>query len=397
MRLAMANPRSIRHSLRLILLACLILGLGPASDVRTVGEAAWRAAATRPGIAPEIELSVAAYAQQLAQAFDVERALEHVQVLCSPAFEGRRSGSRGAEAAAQYIASEFDRLGLKPLGDEGYFQAFVLPAGENASALASQATGRNVLGLLPGPNMEQSSRVLILGAHYDHLGVDADGELYAGANDNASGVAVLIEIARAMRSVGYVPDHSVLFAAWDGEEQNLLGSRHYVGNPVFPLANTIGMIQLDMVGLASEGFLHIEGTSNAVGHQLSSSAALFGVKTQGIEQGSGSDHVPFLEAGVPAALLIWDGAQVPYYHTPQDKPDTLQPERLREVGMIVTHAAVVLATHHDDAPQAWSGRAEDSIWVMRLPAPMWTSQAWGGVTKLITTEIASSPLRGSSQ
>ena len=88
----------------------------------------------------------------------------------------------------------------------------------------------------------------MLSAHYDHLGTDADGTPYLGANDNASGVAVLLEIARTWHSAGFYPGCTVLFAAWDGEEQGLLGSRHYIENPRYPLANSMGVLTLDMVG-----------------------------------------------------------------------------------------------------------------------------------------------------
>jgi|GEM_PF-258408 len=204
------------------------------------------------------------------------------------------------------------------------------------------AEARNVLGVLPGADPAVRDRVLILGAHYDHVGLDPNGDLYAGANDDASGVVVLLEVARLWQETGFVPDCTVLFAAWDAEELGLLGSIHYVAHPIYPLESTIGMIQLDMVGLAAAGNLSVDGVDNAVGRQLAASARLFDVPTERAEMGGGSDHAPFQRAQVPAALLIWDDAQVPYYHTPQDTADTLQPERLRGVGLLTTHAAMTL-------------------------------------------------------
>ncbi len=201
---------------------------------------------------------------------------------------------------------------------------------------------RNVLGVLPGADPDLRDQVLIIGAHYDHLGTDPNGDIYVGANDDASGVAVVLETARTWQEAGFTPDCTVLFAAWDSEEQGLLGSRHYVENPRYPLTATIGMIQLDMVGLASEGIMTLDGYDNVVGQQLRASARLFDVPTRQSAIRGRSDHEPFLKANVPAALLIWDDANVPYYHTPRDTPDTLQPFRLQQAGAMTSHAAMAL-------------------------------------------------------
>jgi len=207
-----------------------------------------------------------------------------------------------------------------------------------------EAPARNVMGVLPGANPTLRDKVLVLSAHYDHLGTDADGTPYLGANDNASGVAVLLEIARTWHSAGFYPGCTVLFATWDGEEQGLLGSRHYIENPRYPLANTIAVLTLDMVGLASKGVLTIDGSEGALSRQLGASARMLGVTTQKTSGGVGSDHELFLKANVPAALLIWDDGAVPYYHTPDDTPHTLQPERLRQAGAIASHTAMVIST-----------------------------------------------------
>ena len=214
---------------------------------------------------------------------------------------------------------------------------------------SGEVMGQNVLGVLPGRDPRLSHEVLILGAHYDHIGLDPNGDLYAGANDNASGVAVLLEIARIWHQAGYRPDRTVLFAAWDGEEQGLLGSSYYVQHPMRPLTDTVGMIQLDMVGLASNGVLVVNGSSGpADGYcldcQLLASAELLDLSTRQVPGAGQSDHDSFLRAGVPADLIIWDNAQVPYYHTSEDTWVTLQPERLRQAAIVAAHAAMNLAS-----------------------------------------------------
>lgn len=201
---------------------------------------------------------------------------------------------------------------------------------------------RNVLGVLPGADPELRDQVLIVGAHYDHLGTDPNGDIYIGANDDASGVAVLLETARSWQEAGFTPDCTVLFAAWDSEEQGLLGSIHYVQNPRYPLTATVGMIQLDMVGLSTDGVMTLDGYDTPVGRQLRASADLFEVPTRPVSFQGGSDHMPFQRANIPAALLIWDDGKVPYYHTPQDTPDTLQPERLRQAGAMTSHAVMAM-------------------------------------------------------
>jgi len=236
---------------------------------------------------------------------------------------------------------------------------------------AGEAEGVNVLAALPGAAPALRDRVLIVGAHFDHLGADPDGAIYNGANDNASGTAALLEIARSWREANYRPAVTVLFAAWDGEEQGLLGARHYVMNPRYPLSATIGMIQLDMVGMADAGTLTYDGAANAVGRQLAASAERFEVPTGAVSWSGGSDHGAFLSAGVDAGLIIWDAAEVAYYHTPEDTAATLQPERLRQAGVVVSHAALALiraAEEGGPAPTAQVvGRSLYSLGAAPLP------------------------------
>lgn len=235
------------------------------------------------------------------------------------------------------------------------------------------STGRNVLALWPGADPVAKHQLLVLGAHYDHLGLDANGELYPGANDDASGVATLIEIARSWRAAGYSPSCSVLFAAWDGEEQGLFGSTYYVQHARLPLPSTFGMIQLDMVGVASQGVMTIEGSDNETGAQLLQSARLLGIDATGVRGGSGSDHQPFLMSGVASSLLIWDGAHVPYYHTPSDVPETLQPERLRQAGALASHASLVLIAEmaHKARETSWEVVGLPTLCVGIDPVPTW--------------------------
>ncbi len=193
--------------------------------------------------------------------------------------------------------------------------------------------GRNVLGVLPGRDPKYADQVIIIGGHYDHLGQTPDGTVWPGANDDASGVAVLLEIARSWHEQGYVPRHTVLFAAWDAEEVGLVGSSYYVEHPRYPLENTMVKIQLDMVGAGGDT-LEIDG-GGGLAEKLRSVAEALGIETESTHSG-GSDHVPFQGARIPAALLIWSflGETEPQWHRPGDVPETIELDKLDAVGKI---------------------------------------------------------------
>jgi Zn-dependent M28 family amino/carboxypeptidase len=206
---------------------------------------------------------------------------------------------------------------------------------------------RNVLGYLPGSDPERCAGIVAIGAHYDHLGRDPDGEIMYGANDNASGVATMLEIARLWQAQNYRPACSVLFAAWDGEEMGLLGSRYYVQDPTLPLTRTVAYLNLDMVGAG--GDLNIDGRGGAVVTQLEASAEIYGVTTT-LSFSGRSDHVSFYEAGVSAANLIWWPDAV--YHTPDDTSDSIEPGKLKTVGVLSAHALAALAQGRSEVEQA---------------------------------------------
>ena len=217
-----------------------------------------------------------------------------------------------------------------------------------------QVEARNVLALLPGSDPEQRDQVVVIGAHYDHLGREPDGAILRGANDDASGVAVVLEIARLWQAHGYRPARSVLFAAWDGEEHRLLGSQYYVQNPPIPFTRTVGMLALDMVGVGPD--LQVDG-EGATAAQLQTSARTYGI-TATLTSTGGSDHVPFLEASIPAALLIYQPD--PVYHTPADDVANVRPENLKAAGVIATHALAALAEGQVELERA-VGRLQASI------------------------------------
>jgi hypothetical protein len=161
-----------------------------------------------------------------------------------------------------------------------------------------------------------------------------------GANDNASGVATILEIARLWHDHDVRPARTVVFAAWDGEEQGLLGSRHYVEHPAGSMAETVATLNLDMIGAG--GTLQIDG-EGSVGRQLEASAATYSITYTRSFQGR-SDHIPFREAGIPAAMLIyWPDV---HYHTAMDTIDAIDPQKVKTVGVLSAHTLAALATGH---------------------------------------------------
>ncbi|MDH7486081.1 MAG: M20/M25/M40 family metallo-hydrolase [Anaerolineae bacterium] len=237
------------------------------------------------------------------------------------------------------------------------FQPLELPACARLSVDLDQRegmVGRNVLGVLPGADAQHADEVVIVGAHYDHLGRDPGGAVWPGANDDASGVAALLEIARSWQEAGYVPERTVLFAAWDAEEQGLWGSTYYIEHPRYPLTATVAMLQLDMVGEGAET-LNIDGPGPQA-EMLEALATTLGITATVTEQGGGSDHVPFRQAGVPASLLIWEFSDDTRYHRPSDLPQTIQPERLAAIGRLASLALLNLASVEPDILDLLAGR-----------------------------------------
>jgi len=190
----------------------------------------------------------------------------------------------------------------------------------------------NVLGTIPGRDPVLKNDVVILGAHRDHFGNQA-GLLFPGADDNASGTAVLLELAHILKN-GPSPKRTILFASFSGEEQNLLGSTWYVRHPARPLANTVAMINVDHVGLGN-GTLTV-GVAN-----MSKDVAALAAKQAGISEAvklygffPGGDHVPFAEAGVPTVAVVTAGAHH-HFHQSSDTPETIQPDRLSTAARFV--------------------------------------------------------------
>ena len=275
----------------------------------------------------------------------VARPLAAVRYLADDALEGRLAGSPGERCAGDYIAAEFRRLGLEPTGDSGtYFQAIPL-----ASALDPHApggTGRNVLARLPGADPALAGEVVIVGAHYDHLGhggrfsmATGDSSVHNGADDNASGVAALLEIA-GLLARGPRPARTVLFMAFSGEEMGLLGSAAYTRAPVVPLERTRAMLNLDMVGRLRDQPLIVYGveTADEWRDAVGRAAAAEGVEVRMGGDGFGaSDHAAFYVRDIPVLHFFTNVHDD--YHRPTDDWQKIDAAGITKVAAVVAAVA----------------------------------------------------------
>ena len=193
----------------------------------------------------------------------VEAAKAHIEFLASDELEGREAGFRGGQIAAQYILSRLKEYNISPYFDEGYIQPFEayrvdhqrkgrFQVHPDSIAKLKQDTHQklsmqNILAYIPGKNKKET---VIIGAHYDHLGLDpylAGDQIYNGADDNASGVSAVLQIAKAFVLSGIEPERNIVFAFWDGEEKGLLGSQYFVHH-LSNLDEVKAYLNFDMIG-----------------------------------------------------------------------------------------------------------------------------------------------------
>jgi len=264
---------------------------------------------------------------QSQQVQEPPRLLDDIRFLTDDRLQGRMTGSAGADSAASYLARRFSQVGLQPAAG-GWFQSFTVgrdaPAARNTQAAA--LVGRNVVGILPGHDPVLRNQTVILGAHYDHLGhggfgsldPDSTGLVHNGADDNASGAAALIQVAA--RLAASPPARTVVFIAFSGEELGLLGSAYYVKQPIYPLAGTLAMVNLDMVGRLRNGRLIVYGARSAKEFPALLDSlnwyAGFDLKAQGDGYGP-SDHSSFYAAKKPV-LHIFTDLHEDYHRTTDD-------------------------------------------------------------------------------
>ncbi len=270
--------------------------------------------------------------------------LQHLQVdvvyLASDLLEGRETGKPGETLAAQYIASRFEGIGLKPKGTEGsWFQAYDFNYKSNPHVDNGEArTGRNVVAFLDNG----AATTVVIGAHFDHLGHGIFGSLYTGepaihngADDNASGVAALLLLAKRLKNSN-ANHNNYLFIAFSGEELGLYGSKYFVNHPTIDLNTVNYMLNMDMVGrLNEEKKLAIQGVGTSpVWKEELARMENTGIKTKTSESGIGpSDHTSFYLQDLP--VLHFFTGQHADYHKPSDDSELVNYEGILTVSNFI--------------------------------------------------------------
>lgn len=283
---------------------------------------------------------------QAEQSITVADIKEHVKVLASDTFEGREAGSRGGQAVGVYLGQQYQTFKLAGgASEKNYYQTF-------------HGNCRNILGLLRGSDPKLRDEVILIGAHYDHVGYGtaensrgAVGYIHNGADDNASGAAGLVEIAQAICRLETAPKRTILFALWDGEEKGLLGSKHWLSAPTIPLNRVKMVINVDMIGRLRKNTLTCFGSRTCrglrrlvSGHNNSETLKL----NYTWKLPENSDHWPFVQRHVP--VLMFHTGLHDEYHTPNDDLDKLNYNGIQEVTRLMFHVAWDLANRSEVGP-----------------------------------------------
>lgn len=277
-----------------------------------------------------------------------------INFLASDELQGREAGFHGSRVTSEYIVSLLQWMGVSPLADS-YFQPFDAYRKERQKKgrlevhpdsiaklkqeVHQKLTMRNVLGMIPGKNTKE---YVIVGAHFDHLGIDPvlDGDqIYNGADDNASGVSAVLQIARAFLASGQQPERNVIVAFWDGEEKGLLGSKYFVQTCPF-LSQIKGYLNFDMIGRNNKPqqpkqvVYFYTAAHPGFGDWLKENIRKYGLQLEPDYRAwenpiGGSDNGSFAKVGIPIIWYHTDGH--PDYHQPSDHADRLNWDKVVEI------------------------------------------------------------------
>lgn len=287
-----------------------------------------------------------------------DRLKEHVYILADDSMAGRKAGSEGAAKAADYIAGQFEKIGAEPYFNGSYFQNF-----HPAQLLGkSNKECRNVAAVIHGNDPWLKDEYIVIGAHYDHIGMGQNtggDNIYNGADDNASGVAALIELADQLYANRSLLNRSVILVAFDAEELGLHGSRYFVSNLDFPIGDIKLMMSVDMVGwyqVSQALYYYGAGTLKDSKSAFSLSAAqILGLNVISgkfeNKLGVTTDTEPFATKGVPT-FYVTTGLKSPY-HRPEDEAGLIDYAGLAK---ITGHLTVMVSHFANDKAAVEPGK-----------------------------------------
>lgn len=284
---------------------------------------------------------------------DPNELANHVQFLAQPRLKGRKPLSLGSRTARQYIAERFKACGLVPWGQSSaYTQSF--------------AIGTNMIGMLPGSDPNCADEFVLVSAHYDHFGKTKYG-MCLGACDNASGVAALLEMAESLALSPNPPKRSICFAAYDREEDGLLGAFAFSCRPDFDRSKLAGVVNMDMLGRAGfevlDRHLFVVGTERCRSIRNTIRAAaqdkLIILPMGSDLAGARGDHVPFEDMNVPC--LMFSCGMIRDYHQSTDTPDKIDYAVLRDSSKVIQDTVRILADGPRMRTQAYVNGDRDEL------------------------------------
>lgn len=281
----------------------------------------------------------------------------HLFTYASDEFEGRNTGEPGQKMAIEYLKNFYVSQGIiSPIGGDDYYQEVPAAYMNKLSRRGQLKDSENVLAYIKGS--EKPDEVIVISAHLDHVGMNKDGEVFNGADDDGSGTVAVLEIAEAFKKAvadGNGPKRSILFLHVTGEEKGLLGSKYYTENPVFPLANTIANLNIDMIGRidvrhkGNPKYIYLIG-SDKLSTELHEVSEAVNKKYMNIELDYKyndendpnrfyyrSDHYNFAKNNVPI-IFYFNGTHVDY-HKETDTPDKINYEQLENRTRLVFYTA----------------------------------------------------------
>ncbi len=286
---------------------------------------------------------------------------EHLYIFADDKMQGRMTGTQGQKLAAEYLRNFYMDQGItSPIEPNNYYQN--IPA-EYFSRMKEPAPSENVVAFIKGS--EKPDEVIVLSAHYDHVGVE-NGEVFNGADDDGSGTVSMLEMAEAFQQAvknGQGPKRSILFLHVTGEEIGLYGSRYYTENPLFPLENTVANLNTDMIGRIdpdkkdNPNYIYLIGSDKLSQglHDLSEQVAaqysdLELDYTYNDENDPNrfyyrSDHYNFAKNNVP--IIFYFNGTHEDYHQPTDTPDKIEYELMAKRAQLIFHTAWQLANQEE--------------------------------------------------
>lgn len=283
---------------------------------------------------------------------------DHVNTLADDVFEGRAVGTRGGRAAAQYIVKQLRQSRLQPAGTDDYYYP-------------CDRGGRSILVLLPGTDPALKNEYIVVGAHYDHVGDGRMGHangpigyIFNGADDNASGIAALLETIEALSDAKLDTRRSILFAFWDGEEMGMLGSKRWFKAPTVP-TNSIKLgFNIDMIGRMENGRLEVDGTRTGYGLRrfLSRNDDQSMWLDFSWDLQANSDHWSFVEHQIPIVMLH-TGLHKDY-HRSSDDADKINRAGLESATRYLCET-IVRAANADELPKYRTNRRYESLAVQK--------------------------------